>query len=266
MGIALVAGREFTAQDTANGRKVAILSQGFARYLFEDANPIGRHIVVGSTETDTEVVGVVKDSRYASVREDPPRFLYLPFNQGGLDFTRQACFFLRVQGGEQNAMAAARAVVKQLDANLPIDRLSSMSTKIDDSIYRERLLATLAIAFGVLAGVLAAVGLYGIVSYAVARRTREFGIRLVLGAVPATVLGLVTREVAALVAIGIAAGLPATWALARLAESQLYGVHANDPWILVGAAALIAMVAAAAALAPARRAMRITPVEAIRHE
>jgi predicted permease len=266
LGIALVAGREFTRQDTANAKKVAILSQGFARYLFEDANPIGRHIVIGSTETDTEIVGVVRDSRYNSVREQPPKFLYLPFSQGGIDFTRQACFFLRVQGSDKNAMTAVRGIVKQLDANLPIDRLTSMGTVIDDSIYRERLLAMLAIAFGVLAGILAAVGLYGVVSYAVARRTREFGIRLVLGAVPTTVLGLVTREVAALVGIGIAAGLPATWALARLAESQLYGVHATDPWILAGAALLIAIVAAVSAMAPAVRAMRIEPVQAIRHE
>jgi predicted permease len=266
LGIGLAAGREFTPQDTANGRKVAIVSQGFARYLFEAANPVGRHIVIGSSDTDAEIVGVVRDSRYSSVREDPPRFLYLPFSQGGSDFTRQACYFVRVQGSEQSAMAAVRGIVKQLDANLPIDRLTSMSTVIDDSIYRERLLATLAIAFGMLAGVLAAVGLYGIVSYAVARRTREFGIRLVLGAVPATVLALVTREVAVLVGIGIAVGLPAAWALARFAESQFYGVHANDPWILAGATLLIAAVAAAAALAPARRAMRIAPVEAIRHE
>jgi predicted permease len=266
MGIGLVAGRDFTPLDTSNGRKVAILSQGFARYLFDDANPIGRHILLGATDSDAEVVGVVRDSRYNSVREQPPRFLYLPFSQGGIDFTRQACFFLRVQGSDKTAMAAVRGIVKELDANLPIDRLTSMSTVIDDSIYRERLLATLAIAFGVLAGILAAVGLYGIVSYAVARRTREFGIRLVLGAMPSTVLALVTREVAALVGIGIAVGLPATWALARLAESQLYGVKANDPWILASAAALIAVVAAAAALAPARRAMRIEPVQAIRHE
>jgi putative ABC transport system permease protein len=266
LGIPLVAGREFTPQDTANGKKVAILSQGFARYLFEDRNPIGRHILLGASDTDAEVVGVVRDSRYNSVREDPPRFLYLPFSQGGSDFTRQACFFLRVAGSDKAAMDAVRGIVKQLDANLPIDRLTSMNTVIDDSIYRERLLATLAIAFGVLAGILAAVGLYGVVSYAVARRTREFGIRLVLGAVPATVLGLVTREVAALVGVGVAVGLPATWALARFAESQLYGVHAADPWILAGAAALIAVVAGAAALAPTLRAMRIEPVQAIRHE
>jgi predicted permease len=266
MGIPLIAGREFTQQDTANSRPIGILSRNFARFLFDDPNPVGRHIVVGPGDTDTEIVGVPADSLYSSVREEPPKFLYQPFTQSDPEFSRQASFVVRVQDSEKSAMAAVRGIVRQLDGNLPIHELTTMSATIDDSIYRERLLATLAVAFAVLAAILAAVGLYGVVAYGVSRRTREFGIRLVLGAVPTTLLGLVTREVAVLVGIGIAAALPATWALARLAESQLFGVHATDPWILAGAAASIALVAAASALAPALRAMRIEPIQAIRHE
>jgi ABC-type antimicrobial peptide transport system permease subunit len=137
---------------------------------------------------------------------------------------------------------------------------------IGDSIYTDRLMATLAVAFGALAAILAAVGLYGTISYSVARRTREFGIRLVLGAAPESLLRFVMREVGWLIAIGVAVGLPASYLLARLAESQFYGVHAHDPWSLAGATLLIAMVGLAAGLAPAVRAMRIAPLEALRYE
>jgi ABC-type antimicrobial peptide transport system permease subunit len=128
------------------------------------------------------------------------------------------------------------------------------------------MIAILAVAFGVLATVLAAVGLYGVVAYSVTRRTREFGIRLVLGAVPGNLLRMVAREILGLAAIGAAVGLPASYALARLAESQLYGVRANDAWVLAGSTVLIAAVAVAAGIATAARATRIQPVQALRHE
>jgi ABC-type antimicrobial peptide transport system permease subunit len=137
---------------------------------------------------------------------------------------------------------------------------------IGDSIYTDRLMATLAVAFGVLATLLAAVGLYGVVSYSVSRRTREFGIRLALGAAPGSLLLFVMREVGWLIAVGAAVGLPASFMLARLAESQFYGIRAHDPWTLAGATVLIAMVGLFAGLAPALRAMRIEPVIALRYE
>jgi len=266
LGIPLLAGRDFSAQDTGSSAKVAILSQTFARFVFEDANPIGRHIQIGSDNSDAEIVGVVKDSRYNDLREKPPRFLYVPFEQGGDPQGGQASFFLRVQGGEQNVLTAARTAVKQLDPNVPVERPTSMKVIIDDSIYTERLIATLGIAFGLLASILAALGLYGTVSYSVARRTREFGIRLVLGAAPKGLLWSVIREVGWLTAIGVAVGLPASYALARLVESQLYGINAHDVWVLTGATVLIAMVALVAGLAPAVRALRIEPVHALKYE
>jgi predicted permease len=266
LGIPLVAGREFTARDTLASPKVAVLNHSFARFLFEGENPIGRHIRIGSNDADAEIVGIVKDSRYNDVKEKPPRFLYVPFEQGGDEFTRQSSFFVRVQGSESTVLAAARRIVKQIDANLPIERLTTMDARISESIYTERTMAILAVAFGVLATALAAVGLYGVVAYSVTRRTREFGIRLVLGAVPRSLLRMLVREILWLVAIGAAVGLPASYALARLAESQLYGVRAHDAPILAGAAAFIAAVAIAAGIAPAVRAMRIEPMRALRHE
>ena len=192
--------------------------------------------------------------------------LYAPFAQGAPDFTRQSAFFVRTAGDEGGLMAAVRATVRQLDRNLPIERLSSMQVMIDDAIYTDRLMATLAIAFGVLAAILVAVGLYGTVSYSVARRTREFGIRLALGAEPQGLLLAVLREVGALVAAGLAIGLPAGYWLARLTESELYGVSVHDPLTLCAATGLIIVVGLCAGLVPAIRAMRIEPVHALRYE
>jgi ABC-type antimicrobial peptide transport system permease subunit len=211
-------------------------------------------------------VGVVKDSRYSDLREKPAHILYVPFEQGGDDFTRQSAFFVRTGGDEGNAMTAVQSAVKQLDANLPIDRLTSMKLLIGNSIYTDRLMATLAVAFGILAALLAAVGLYGIVSYSVSRRTREFGIRLALGAAPQSLLLFVMREVGWLIAAGIVVGLPASYFLARLAESEFYGIGAHDPWAVAGATLLIAVIGLVAGLAPALRAMRIEPVLALRYE
>ncbi|MGC9946213.1 MAG: ABC transporter permease [Bryobacteraceae bacterium] len=266
LGIPLRAGRDFNANDTPKSASVAIVSEAFARFLYEGANPIGRHIHIGNNDADAEIVGVVRDSRINDVREQPPRVLYVPFEQGGDQFTLQSAFFVRTQSDEAGLTTAIRASVRQLDRNLPIERLTSMKLTIDDSIYRDRLMATLAMAFGALAAILAAVGLYGAISYSVARRTREFGIRLVLGAAPESLLLFVLREVGWLIGIGVAVGAPASYLLARLAESQFYGVRAHDPWTLAGATVLIAMVGVAAGLAPAVRAMRIAPLDALRYE
>jgi len=266
IGIPLVAGREFTVQDNGKSPKVAIINDTFARFLFEKESPLGRHIITGSDKASMEIVGVVKDSKYGDVREEPSRFLYVPYEEAEEALTGQATFFVRTRGDERAVMAAVRATMKQLDPDVPIDRLSSMRLMIDESIYRERLIATLAMAFGVLAAVLAAVGLYGIVAYSVTRRTREFGIRLVLGAAPESLLLAVMREVSRLVVIGVACALPLSYALARLVESQFYGIQAHDPWVLSGATLLICGVALLAGLAPAVRATRIEPVRALRYE
>jgi putative ABC transport system permease protein len=192
--------------------------------------------------------------------------MYAPFEQGGDPFTQESVFFVRTAGDEHALMAAVRPVVKQLDRNLPVEALTSMEVTIDNGIYTDRLMATFALGFAALAAILAAVGLYGTVSYSVARRTREFGIRLVLGAAPQGLLLRVLREVGVLVLAGVAIGLPASYWLARLAESQLYGIRAHDPLTLAVATVLIVVVGLSAGLVPAVRAMRIEPIRALRHE
>jgi predicted permease len=267
LGTALVRGREFNAGDAVTSPRVAIVNETLARFLFENENPLGRRIRIGGPkEVDAEIVGVVKDAKYNNVREEPRRFLFVPFEQAGSAIALQASYFLRTQADERSAMASIRAVVRQVDPNIPVERVASLRTMIDESIYQDRLIATLAIAFGVLATILSAVGLYGTMSYSTARRTREFGIRLALGADRRMLLGLVMREAGALIVIGVAAGLPLSYGLARLAQSQFYGVKPSDPWTFAGAALLIAAVAVCAALGPSLRSMRIDPNSALRYE
>ena len=266
LGIPLLAGREFNPRDNEKAPKVAILNETFARFLFEGQNPIGRSIHVGSDDADLSIVGVVSDSKYGDIREKSTRFLYVPYEQAGQVIAQQAVFFIRAQGDEQQVMLAARAAAKEIAAGVPIERMTSMDSTLARSIYKERLIASLAIAFGLLATILAAVGLYGTISYSTERRTREFGIRLALGADPKSLLALVMREAAGMIALGIAAGLPLSYALANAVRSQLYGVAAHDPWAFVGAALLIAAVTCCAALSPSLRAIRIDPVRALRYE
>jgi ABC-type antimicrobial peptide transport system permease subunit len=190
----------------------------------------------------------------------------VPYEQGGADFTQQSAFFVRTIGEESTVMSAIRAAVKQMDANVPVEKLRAMNVSIGNSMDTDRIIATLAIAFAVLAALLAAVGLYGTLAYAVTRRTREFGIRMALGADRRRILSLILREAGWVVAIGIAAGIPVALALARFIESQLFGIEARDPWVVSAAAALMAAVALLAAWIPAMRAVRVQPLEALRHE
>jgi predicted permease len=266
LGIPLLSGRTFADTDTRASARVAIFNQTLSRFLFENENPIGRHIKMGQQGTDMEVVGVVKDSKFGSLREKPSPFLYVPKEQADEKFLGLAAFFLRTRGSESSMMNAVRMTVKQLDPNVPVDHLTSMKVMVDDSIYTDRLIAILAAGFGVLAVVLAAVGLYGTISYAVTRRTREFGIRLAMGAERKNILSLIFREIGILLGIGAAVGLPTSYALARLVESQLFGIKAHDPMVLLAAVVLIVIAAAIAGLTPALRAIRIEPLQALRYE
>ncbi len=266
LGVPLLIGREFDARDSEHSPKVAILSETFARYLFEDRNPLGRRIHLGSNDTDMEIVGVVKDSKQSDVRRNPTRVLYVPHEQADPEIARQCAFFIRTQSDERALMSAVRATAREVATDVPVERLTTVNSLLARSVYKERLMAGLAIAFGTLATILAAVGLYGAIAYSTARRKREFGIRLALGAEPASVLALVLRDAAALIAAGIAAGLALSYALANLVRSQLYAITAHDPWTLIGATLLIACVAFCAALSPSLRAMRTDPIQALRHE
>ncbi len=265
MGIPLVRGREFSERDTKDAPRVAIINEAMAKYFFGETDPIGRRFGVGrEPATSIEIVGVVKSVRSLTLRETPPRYAYLPYGQD--ESLTQLTFYVRAAGAEAHLAGAIRETVRRLDGNLPVFDMKSMEAQVAESLFVERMVAWLSVAFGALATLLAAIGLYGVMSYAVARRTREIGIRMALGAEPSGVLWLVLSEVALLSAVGVFAGLLTAFFAARRVESQLFGLTPTDPITLGSAVALLLTVALLAGFVPARRATRIDPLLALRTE
>jgi predicted permease len=267
LGIPVIAGREFTERDTTGTPKVVVVNEVFVKKYCKGENAVGKHMAFGGGNRivlDREIVGVVRNSKHGGLREEVSPFVYQPYAQTGT--LERAAFFVRAARNENDLGPDVRRLLRSMDADLPVYDMSSMTVQIEDSIYRPRLIAILASAFGVLATVLAAIGLYGVVAFNVARRTAEMGVRMALGALPRDVLGLVMREVGVLVTAGLGVGLSAAWLTSRYVESQLFGVKANDPLVFAGAAISLALVALASGYVPARRASRIDPIKALRYE
>jgi predicted permease len=265
MGIPLVAGREFKDSDAAGAPKVAVINEAMARYFFGDSNPIGRRFGQGGgNPTDIEIIGVARDSRSDTIREKSGRYVYIPYRQD--EGVTSLTFYVRAAGDPAAVTAAVRQTVQRLDANLPIYGMRTMEAQVAESLFVERMVASLSVAFGILATLLAALGLYGVMSYAVTRRTREIGIRMALGAERARVLWLVLREVAALSTVGVVIGFTGALFATRRIEAQLFGITRNDPLTVAAAIVLLLLVALAAGWFPARRATNIDPMLALRSE
>ncbi len=263
--IPIVAGRDFDERDGSQGVKTAIINQTFAKQYFHGRNPLGLHVGTSKKEVDYEVVGVIRDVAEDNLRDAPKPFVYFPYETTQpVHMMSSAVFYVRGYG--QQLAPAVRAAMRQIDTNLPITAMASMQSRVDDSVNIERLIASLAAGFGFLATLLAAVGLYGVVAYSVARRTVEIGLRMALGAARSDIYGMVLKEVGVLLLAGMAVGLPAALALGKLIESQLYGVKPYDPLLIAGALVAMAAVALAAAFLPARRAAAVNPLRALRGE
>jgi len=266
MGISLQSGREISERDAASAPKVAVVNEAFVQRFFGGRSPLGSHFTFGAGDVhpDTEIVGVVKDSKHANVRSDIKSFVYPPYAQ---DKTLgELTFYVRTNQDPINVAATLRQTVSQHDANLPVYNLKTLTDQVDKSLFNDRAITALSLCFGLLAAILAAVGLYGVMGYTVARRTREVGIRMALGATRNRIVWMVLSEVVRMAAAGLAIGLIAAYALGRLVESELFGVKSNDPLAFCAAALLLAMVSLAAGYVPARRAAGADPMRSLRYE
>jgi|HubBroStandDraft_1064217.scaffolds.fasta_scaffold04866_2 predicted permease len=268
VGIPILLGREIGPQDSGNGQRVGVINETMAKYYFGKSSPIGRRIwdEFATNRTDFIVVGVAADAKYLSVREKTPRRFYVPFFNPVVPDTSFANIEVRASGSPSAIAADVREAVKQAAPNLPPIQIATMNELVADSLTQDTMLTTLSGFFGGLAVLLACIGIYGIMAYAVANRTNEIGIRMALGAQGKDVLGLILRESMLLVLIGVLIGLPAVFATWKLIKSLLFGLTPADPVALAAATVLMFAVAAIAGYIPARRASRTSPLEALRYE
>jgi predicted permease len=266
LGMRVIGGRDFDAHDNTSSPTVAIVNAKFVKKYFGGGQAVGKHIGVGGdpgTKTDIQVVGVVNDARYENLREEIPEIVYLCEMQRPIT---GANIYVRTAGDPRGTMTAVRSLIRELDPNLPITNLKTFDRQIAESLVTERLTATLATIFGMLATALVLIGLYGVMSFMVTRRSREIGIRMALGAFAGSVVWIIMREALILIATGIVIGLPAAWALSRVVRAQLYGVEPGDPMSIALATVLLGAVTAIAAFIPARRAAGFDPWRILRHE
>jgi predicted permease len=265
MGVPLVQGRTFGPQDTDKSQKVAVISESMAQRFFPNVSPLGQHFGIEGPESADriEVVGVVKDAKYGGLTEQVRPMCFYPHSQSPGAFGN---LVVRYSGPANAVVPQIRQTLKQVNRNLPLDDVATLPDLIGRSLVQQKLVARLAAFFGLLALLLACVGLYGVMSYGVARRTNEIGIRMALGARGRSVLWLVLREALALVAIGLVIGVLASLAVTKTAASLLYELKPNDPLTIALATLVLAAVAALAGYVPARRAAKVDPMIALREE
>ena len=267
LNIPILAGRDFRMSDGAGAPEVCIVNEKFAKKFFKDGRAVGRHVGMGGdpgTKLNIEIIGVVRDTKYENMRDDIPLEVYRPYHQ--MNFVLGMTAYVRTSRPPEQAFSSIRRVVNNLDPNLPVSYMKTLEKQQEESLITERLVASLSAGFGILATLLAAIGVYGVMAYVVAQRTREIGVRMALGAATRDVVWLVMKDVLLLAAIGIAIGLPAALALTRLAKAQLFGIQPNDALNIALATGAIAMIALLSGYIPARRATQVDPMRALRWE
>ena len=267
MGIKLLAGRDFDDRDSQTSGKKVLINDKMAKLYFPRGDALGRHIGWGGdpgTKTEIEIIGVVSDTKYEGFREETPRIVYRGYFQEG--WASDMAGYIRTSLPPEQMFNVVRSIVQDLDPKMPIYDMRTLEQQLDQSLANERLVAMLSSLFGLLATCLALIGLYGVMAYTVARRTREIGIRMALGAEAGNVVWLVMREVVAMVGAGLLIALPLAWFASRHVQSQLYGLQPQDPITVGAATAALATVALLAGYLPAARAAKIDPMTALRYE
>jgi macrolide transport system ATP-binding/permease protein len=270
MQVPILLGRDIDEHDRTTSPPVAVVNEQFAKVNFHGDHPLGHHLLLweglnGAISRDMEIVGVAKNASYGNVKRQIPPVIYIPFNQGP-PLPNEMMFALRTAGNPLTFVNTVREIVHQADPRLPLSRVHTQQAEIDDQVRQETVLAELCTAFAVLALTIACVGLYGTISYTVARRTGEIGIRMALGAQPRPVLWMVLREVLVLAVVGLAISVPIALGTSRLIASFLFGMRPNDPLALGLAVTILLLAALVAGGIPARRASQIDPMTALRHE
>ncbi len=269
LGIPLIAGREFTDRDTVNTAKVALVNQTFARKFGLGRDAVGKLMGWAAGQgyrspLDTTIVGVVEDAKYSEVKERVPPQFFVPYRQdtevGGMHV------YLRTSGDTAQAAPAIAAVVKRLDPNLPIEEMETLTEQVRNNTFLDRMMTTISAAFALLATLLAAIGLYGVLAYTVAQRTREIGLRMALGAAPGRVRGMVLRQVAIMTLVGALVGLAGALGVGKAAQSILFQMTGADPAVLALSAGALALVALCGGFIPAHRASRVDPMRALKYE
>src|SRR5262249_37932551 len=264
MHIPMLEGRDFTAADVKKDSKIAIVNRRFATHFFGDKSAVGRHLGQGgwpNPTLDVEIIGVVDDSLYEGPRQGIRRQVFIPAWGAG-----SATFYVRTTMGSSAAFALIRREVQALDRSLPVFETKTVQAQLDETLLTDRLVALLSAGFGMLATVLASIGLYGVMAFVVARRRKELGIRIALGAQRTAILWSVMREVLILLSIGLVVGIPTGLGLGKFVSAQLYGIQGHDPSVAIGTMVLLTIVSALAGLIPAHRASRVDPILALRYE
>jgi predicted permease len=272
MQIPLLAGRNLHTQDDAKAPRVAVVNQTFANKYFPNENPIGKRFTFDSKKPDeVEIIGLAKDAKYARQRDEIPPTAYLSWRQELRSMSR-ATLELRTAGDPATVISAVRQAMREVEASLPLNNIKTQVEQADETLAMERLFARLFSLFGLLAQQLASIGLYGVMAYAVAQRTREIGIRMALGASRTDVLTMILRQGMRLTFLGVVLGLAGAYVLTKYLESQLklkdmlYGVQVNDPLTYGVIAVGLTLVALLACFIPARRATKVDPMVALRYE
>ena len=264
--VPILAGREFTMADDAGGPKVVVVNEAFAKKFKLGRDVVGKRMAMGnkSTDLDIEIVGLVKDAKYSDVKRAVPVQIFLPYRQ---DTTLGSMnFYVRTGAASTPVVRAIPALMTKIDGSLPVSGLKTVPEQVRETLFLDRMISVFSAAFALLATLLAAVGLYGVLAYLVTQRTREIGVRMALGADGPRVRGMVLGQVARMAVVGGAIGVAAAIAIGQAAKSLLYGVEGHDPLAIAAAALVLGLVAFAAGYLPALRASRVHPMVALRSE